>query len=72
MVHAVGGLIMIQISEELFGRLCQYHLLEDTNPDNAQVIRDMLTDKMERIGKRIEYAQSLDDKRQLRHGAVKQ
>lgn len=52
----------VQISEELFGRLCKYHLFGDDSPENQKIIQDMLQDKADRIGRRLEYQQSLADK----------
>lgn len=49
----------IQISEELFTRLCAYHLLDRREPLQEQIIRDELQEKLDRIQARQEYATSL-------------
>lgn len=47
----------ILISEELFTRLCSYHLLGKTDINNTQIIANQLTEKLERMQYRNEYAQ---------------
>ena len=48
----------IQISEELFTRLCAYFLLDRREPLQEQIIKDMLSDKMERIQRREAYTKT--------------
>lgn len=45
----------IQISEELFSRICTYFLFDKDDPENVQAIVRGLEDKLERMNKRIEY-----------------
>ena len=45
----------IQISEELFTRLCAFHLLDKRDPLQEQIIRDGLQDKLDRIQARADY-----------------
>lgn len=45
----------IQISEELFTRLCAFHLLDKRDPLQEQIICDQLQDKLDRIQAREEY-----------------
>ena len=46
----------IQISEELFSRLCAYHLLDKRDPLQEQIIRDGLQDKLDRMQAREDYS----------------
>ena len=46
----------VQISEELFTRLCAYHLLGRREPLQEQIIRDELQDKLDRIQARKDYS----------------
>lgn len=52
----------VQISEELFTRLCTYHLAGKTDILNEQIIKDMLTDKLEKMAKREEYIKKINTK----------
>lgn len=45
----------VQIPEELFGRLCMYHLLDRTEPENEALIKAGLEKKMNAICRRSEY-----------------
>lgn len=45
----------IQISEELFSRLCAYHLLDKRDHLQEQIIRDGLQDKLDRMQARADY-----------------
>lgn len=45
----------IQISEELFTRLCAYFLLDKRDPLQEQIIRDGLQEKLDRIQARADY-----------------
>lgn len=45
----------VQISEELFTRLCAYHILDKRDPLQEQIIRDELQNKLDRITARKEY-----------------
>lgn len=45
----------VQISEELFTRLCAYHILDKRDPLQEQIIRDELQEKLDRITARQEY-----------------
>lgn len=45
----------IQISEELFTRLCAYFLLDRREPLQEQIIKDQLQDKFDRIQRRADY-----------------
>lgn len=56
-MYARGGEAMknVQISEELFTRLCAYHILDKRDPLQEQIIRDELQDKLDRITARKEY-----------------
>jgi len=45
----------VQISEELFTRLCAYHLLDRREPLQEQIIKDQLQEKLNRIQARADY-----------------
>lgn len=45
----------IQISEELFTRLCAYFLLDRREPLQEQIIKDQLQDKFDRVQRRADY-----------------
>lgn len=45
----------IQISEELFTRLCAYFLLDKRDLLQEQIIRDGLQEKLDRIQARADY-----------------
>lgn len=46
----------VQISEELFTRLCAFHLLGKCDPLQEQIIRDGLQDKLDKIQAREDYS----------------
>lgn len=52
----------VQINEELFVRLCTYHLADKTDVLNEQIIKDMLTDKLDKMAKREEYTKKINTK----------
>lgn len=45
----------VQISEELFSRLCAYHLMDRREPLQEQIIRDGLQEKLDRMQARADY-----------------
>lgn len=45
----------VQISEELFTRLCAYFLLDKREPLQEQIIKDQLQDKFDRVQRRADY-----------------
>lgn len=45
----------VQISEELFTRLCAYHLFDRREPLQEQIIKDQLQEKLNRIQARTDY-----------------
>lgn len=45
----------VQISEELFIRLCAYHLLDRREPLQEQIIKDQLQEKLDKIQRRADY-----------------
>lgn len=45
----------VQISEELFTRLCAYHLLDRREPLQEQIIKDLLQEKLDKIQARADY-----------------
>lgn len=45
----------VQISEELFTRLCAYHLFDRREPLQEQIIKDQLQEKLDRIQRRADY-----------------
>lgn len=45
----------IQISEELFTRLCAYFLLDRREPLQEQIIKNQLQEKMDRMQTRADY-----------------
>lgn len=45
----------IQISEELFTRLCAYFLLDRREPLQEQIIKNQLQDKFDRVQRRADY-----------------
>lgn len=49
----------VQIPEELFGRLCMYHLLDRTEPENEALIKAGLEKKMNAVCRRSEYMNHL-------------
>lgn len=49
----------VQISEELFVRLCGYHLLGKRDQLQEQIICDMLQDKLDRIQARNDYTKQI-------------
>ena len=46
----------IQISEELFARICSYFLFNKAEPDQVAIIKSQLEEKLERMNKRDEYS----------------
>lgn len=52
----------VQISEELFTRICTYFLADKSDILNEQIIRNMLTDKLDKMAKREEYTKKLNTK----------
>ena len=46
----------VQISEELFTRLCAFHLLDKRDHLQEQIIQDGLQDKLDRIQAREDYS----------------
>ena len=52
----------VQISEELFTRLCTYFLADKNDILNEQIIKNMLTDKLKKIAKREEYTKKINPK----------
>lgn len=57
----------VQISEELFTRLCAYHILDKRDPLQEQIIRDGLQDKLDRITARKEYIPGKNIYRERKH-----
>lgn len=51
--------VNVQIPEELFGRLCMYHLLGRTEPENEALIKAGLEKKMNAVCRRSEYMNHL-------------
>ena len=45
----------IQISEELFSRLCAYFIMDRREPLQEQIIKDQLQEKLDRIQRRADY-----------------
>lgn len=45
----------VQISEELFTRLCAYHLMDRREPLQEQIINDQLQEKLSKMQAREEY-----------------
>lgn len=45
----------VQISEELFTRLCAYFLLDRQEPLQEQIIKDLLQEKLDRMQARADY-----------------
>lgn len=45
----------VQISEELFTRLCAYHLFDRREPLQERIIKDELQAKFDRIQRRADY-----------------
>jgi hypothetical protein len=54
----------IQISEELFSRLCAYHLLDRREPEQEQAIRAGLQRKLTAIQRRTDYAELINRKQE--------
>lgn len=51
--------VNVQIPEELFGRLCMYHLLGRIEPENEALIKAGLEKKMNAVCRRSEYMNHL-------------
>lgn len=47
----------IQISEELFSRLCAYFIMDRREPLQEQIIKNQLQEKLDRIQARTDYMQ---------------
>lgn len=45
----------VQISEELFSRLCAYFIMGRREPLQEQIIKDLLQEKLDRIQRRADY-----------------
>lgn len=45
----------VQISEELFTRLCAYFIMGRREPLQEQIIKDLLQEKLDRIQRRADY-----------------
>ena len=45
----------IQISEELFSRLCAYHIMGRREPLQEQIIKDQLQEKLDSMQARADY-----------------
>lgn len=45
----------VQISEELFSRLCAYFIMNRREPLQEQIIKDLLQEKFDRIQRRTDY-----------------
>lgn len=61
----------VQIPEELFGRLCMYHLLDRTEPENEELIKAGLEQKLQAMNRRSEYMSHFClQKKQSRDGSV--
>lgn len=45
----------VKISEELFSRLCAYHLIGRREPLQEQIIKDQLQEKFDRMQARADY-----------------
>lgn len=54
----------IQISEELFSRLCAYHLLDRREPEQEQAIKAGLQKKLTAIQRRTDYAELINRKQE--------
>lgn len=54
----------VQISEELFSRLCAYHLLDRREPEQKQAIRNELQIKLDKIQRRTDYAALINRKQE--------
>lgn len=52
----------VQISEELFIRICTYFLADKNDILNERIIKDMLTDKLDKMAKREEYTKKINTK----------
>lgn len=50
----------IQISEELFSRLCAYYLLDRREPEQEQAIKAGLQKKLTAIQRRTDYAKLIN------------
>lgn len=54
----------IQISEELFSRLCAYHLLDRREPEQEQAIKAGLQKKLTAIQRRTDYGELINRKQE--------
>ena len=54
----------IQISEELFSRLCAYFIMDRREPEQEQAIRNGLQTKFDKIQRRTDYAALINRKQE--------
>lgn len=54
----------VQISEELFSRLCAYFIMDRREPEQEQTIRNELQTKLDKIQRRADYAELINRKQE--------
>lgn len=54
----------VQISEELFSRLCAYFIMDRREPEQEQAIRNGLQTKLDKIQRRTDYAALINRKQE--------
>lgn len=54
----------VQISEELFSRLCAYFIMDRREPEQEQAIRNELQTKLDKIQRRADYAELINRKQE--------
>lgn len=54
----------VQISEELFSRLCAYFIMDRREPEQEQAIRNELQTKLDKIQRRTDYAALINRKQE--------
>lgn len=56
--------VQVQISEELFSRLCAYFIMDRREPEQEQAIRNGLQTKLDKIQRRTDYAALINRKQE--------
>lgn len=54
----------VQISKELFSRLCAYFIMDRREPEQEQAIRNELQTKLDKIQRRADYAELINRKQE--------
>lgn len=60
----------VQISEELFSRLCAYFIMDRREPEQEQAIRNELQTKLDKIQRRADYAELINRKQERQRSCI--